>query len=152
MLKQFRYLSGLKINPSKSEIFYSVVPTSVKQQILDIISFKEGTLPVKYLSLPLIPEKLSSKDCKLLLEKLASRINSQAAEKLCFAGRVQLIISVQLGIQIYWTSSFILPPKVVKDIENLFNLYLWSGSNQTVHRPRSHGIKFICLNLNVFWG
>lgn len=52
--------------------FYSVVPTSVKQQILDILSFKESTLPVKYLSLPLIPEKLSSKDCKLLLEKLAS--------------------------------------------------------------------------------
>jgi hypothetical protein len=46
---------------------------------------------------------------------------------LSFAGRLQLIQSVLYSIQMYWSSIFILPKKVIKAIEYYFNHYLWQG-------------------------
>ena len=45
-LEEFKVASGLDINPSKSEVFFSTVPQDVKWKILDVLQFKEGTLPV----------------------------------------------------------------------------------------------------------
>ena len=61
-------------------------------------------------------------DRKLVLEKTAARINSWATKNLSFAGIVQLTQYVLFGIQVYWTSYFIFPAKLIKDIEKLFNL------------------------------
>ena len=60
----------MDINPSKSEVFFSTVPQDVKGQILDVLQFKEGTLPVRYLGLPLISGSLRLKDCQPLIDKI----------------------------------------------------------------------------------
>ena len=56
----------------------------MKQKILTISNFKEGSLPVKYLGLPLISGKLAPKVCKLLANKIAARINTWSARRLSF--------------------------------------------------------------------
>ena len=61
-------------------------------------------------------------DQKLVLEKKTARINYWATKNLSFAGIVQLIQYVLFGIQVYWTSYFFFPVKLIKDIEKLFNL------------------------------
>lgn len=57
-----------------------------------------GSLPIKYLGLPLMSRKLSSTDCTPLLEKLKARVNSWIASKLSYGGRLQLINSVLVTI------------------------------------------------------
>ena len=49
-LKEFREISGLALNPNKSEIFFAVVPSDIKAQILACLQFKEGYLPIRYIS------------------------------------------------------------------------------------------------------
>ena len=116
-LKEFKVASGLDINPSKSEVFFSAMPQDVKWKTLDVLQFKEGTLPVRYLRLPLISCKLRLKDCQPLIDKIQGRIKSWSSRKLSFASRLQLLQSVLYSIQRFWSSNFILPNKVIKTLE-----------------------------------
>uniref|UniRef100_A0A2N9GAN5 Reverse transcriptase domain-containing protein n=1 Tax=Fagus sylvatica TaxID=28930 RepID=A0A2N9GAN5_FAGSY len=53
-LDEFKELFGLSINQSKSEVFCAAVSSSLKSQVLSILNFKVGSLPVRYLGMPLI--------------------------------------------------------------------------------------------------
>lgn len=65
----------------------------------------------------------------LLLEKVSARINYWLSKKLSFAGRSQLVSLVLYSIQVYWSSIFILPKKIIRLLEQKFNRYLWSGTD-----------------------
>jgi hypothetical protein len=69
----------------------------------------EGKLPIRYLGVPLISSWLCAVDCDTLLEKITARINSWLSRNLSFAERLQLISSVLYSVQVYWSSTFILP-------------------------------------------
>ena len=126
-LEEFKVASGLDINPSKSEVFFSAGPQDVKGQILDVLQFKKDTLLVKYLELPLIFGRLRLKDCQPLIDKIQGKIKSWLSRKLSFASRLQLLQSVLYSIQRFWSSNFILPKKVIKTLEQNFNHFLWQG-------------------------
>ncbi|XP_021770231.1 uncharacterized protein LOC110734397 [Chenopodium quinoa] len=51
-----------------------------------------------------------------------------ASKFLSYAGRLQLIKSVLFGIQTYWAQIFILPKKIMKEIESRFKAFLWTGN------------------------
>lgn len=52
-LQHFQNILGFQVNKDKSLIFFANVDNEVKAQILQVLSFKEGNLPLKYLILPL---------------------------------------------------------------------------------------------------
>jgi hypothetical protein len=72
---------------------------------------EEGSLPIRYLGVPLISKKLSAVDSEVLVEKIAGRITSWLSKNLTFAGRLQLMQSVLFSMQVYWSNLFILPKK-----------------------------------------
>ncbi|XP_035839381.1 uncharacterized protein LOC118486758 [Helianthus annuus] len=125
-LSKFSKMSGLVPNNQKSTVFFCNVKDHVKQEILDIMPFVEGTLPVKYLGVPLISSTLRYSDCRVLVEKLEKRIMHWKNKLLSFAGRLQLIISVLSSMHIYWSSVFLLPVRVVKELEARMRNFLWS--------------------------
>lgn len=77
-LSEFEALSGLSPSPGKSNIFFSGVPPTIKQAILDALHFQEGSLPVRYLGVPLISTKLKYADCKALIDRITNRTKSWA--------------------------------------------------------------------------
>lgn len=87
-----------------------------------------GTIPFRYLGVPLSSKKLSVYQCKPLVDKVTARIQGWTAKYLSYAGRLQLVKSVLFGIQTYWAQIFVLPKKVVKDIEARFRAFLWTGT------------------------
>lgn len=52
-------LSGLSPNPGKSSLFTCGVDNNTKDSLLGVLGFKEGSLPVRYLGVPLISSKFS---------------------------------------------------------------------------------------------
>ena len=88
-----------------------------------------GTFPFKYLGVPLTTRKLSFTDCKPLIEKTVARIRSWSAKYLSYAGRIQLIKSVLFGIQLYWCQIFVMPKKVMKEIQRICRVFLWTGGD-----------------------
>ncbi|KAL0328093.1 UNVERIFIED_CONTAM: hypothetical protein Scaly_2241900 [Sesamum calycinum] len=127
-LSEFAELSGLKVNPTKSQIILSRAVQHERQQILDLLEFQEGCLPVRYLGVPLISSRLTIADCKPIIDKLESRIAGWNHFNLTFAGRTQLIKSVLNTLHSYWASVFILPKGVIKILEARMRKFLWQGS------------------------
>ncbi|XP_057248964.1 uncharacterized protein LOC130590508 [Beta vulgaris subsp. vulgaris] len=82
-----------------------------------------------YLGVPLTTRKLYHAECKALIEKTVSRIQSWAVKKLSYAARLQLVKLVLHGFQLYWCEIYVLPTKVIKEIQSLCRNFLWTRLN-----------------------
>ncbi|KAL2223560.1 UNVERIFIED_CONTAM: hypothetical protein Sindi_3084800, partial [Sesamum indicum] len=128
-LDRFAEWSGLRLNVQKSHVIISRSAQAWKDQILTIMGFQEGQLPMRYLGLPLLSSRLSISDCQPLLLKIDARINGWEGISLSYAGRIQIIKSVLSAMSIYWASAFILPKAIIKQIEKRLRTFLWKGTS-----------------------
>lgn len=62
-----------------------------------------------------------------LVEKITSRIRSWSSRNLAYQGRLVLVNYVLLSIQVYWSHVFIIPKKVLNEVESICRAFLWSG-------------------------
>jgi hypothetical protein len=111
-------------------VFCAAVPDALMSYVLCLrffLQIRAGSLPVRYLGMPLITGKLTYNDCFPLIEKITTRIRTWTTRHLSFSGRLQLTQSVLNSILMYLSSIFILPKKIVKAIEQKFNPFLWRG-------------------------
>ncbi|GKU98807.1 hypothetical protein SLEP1_g11756 [Rubroshorea leprosula] len=100
---------------------------NVIRELADLYGFKVGTLPVRYLGVPLITGRLTDAALKPLITKITDKISSWTSRYLSFAGRLQLISSILQSITNFWCSIFILPKRVIKSVEGICNAFLWKG-------------------------
>ncbi|GKC61013.1 putative reverse transcriptase domain, reverse transcriptase zinc-binding domain protein [Tanacetum coccineum] len=115
--------------------------------ILQILPFKEGKLSVKYLGVPLVSSRLLIRDCVELIDRVQTRIQDWKNKSLSAAGRLQLIRSVLGAMHIYWASVFILPSRVLLNIEQLMRGFLWSPSSLKKGRSKV-AWEVVCLPKN----
>ena len=149
LLKQaldlFFSLSGLEANHSKSDIFIAGSDVHFKEFLLEVFGFQLGNLPARHLGVPLISTKLSSRDYKILLEKIVARIKSWTTKHLSYGGRLQLIKLVLFILQVYWMGQFILPKQVTDQVEQLLRSFLWSGTDKKLKGAKVLWEDITCL-------
>ena len=87
-LDRFAGWSELKLNVQKSHLIISGSTQGLREDMLTLLGFQEGQLPMRYLGLPLLFSKLSFSDCQLLLTKIDQRIAGWEGLALSYAGRV----------------------------------------------------------------
>lgn len=95
-----------------------------------------GTLPVRYLGVPLNSRKRNLTNCEPLIHQIKSRLSSWSVKSLSFLGRLQLIKIVISRITTFWCSAFILPKMCVKRINSLCNVFLWKWNNESHNSTR----------------
>ncbi|KAL0290050.1 UNVERIFIED_CONTAM: Retrovirus-related Pol polyprotein from type-2 retrotransposable element R2DM, partial [Sesamum radiatum] len=105
--------------------------SGLRDSLLETLGFQEGHLPVRYLGLPLISARLSIADCQPLLQKIDSRIKGWEGVQLSFAGRVQLIKSVLVSLEVYWAMAFILPKGIINEMIKRLHTFLWKGTSSS---------------------
>ena len=66
-----------------------------------------------------------NRDCRILVERVKTRVFDWKNKVLSFAGRLQLVHSVLSSMHIYWASVFLLPSRVIDDIEQVMRGFLW---------------------------
>ncbi|XP_020249282.1 uncharacterized protein LOC109826672 [Asparagus officinalis] len=132
-LKDFSAVTGLEANQVKCSVYYGGVSATVKKSIEECLGFKEGSWPIKYLGVPLLHKRLSYADCLPLINKINGQLLSwMKCKSLSYAGRIQVIKSVILGVQIFLTSSYYLPMKVLQKVDELCRIYLWGKNEQSL--------------------
>ncbi|GJW50193.1 RNA-directed DNA polymerase, eukaryota, reverse transcriptase zinc-binding domain protein [Tanacetum coccineum] len=171
-LNEFSKYSGLLPNLKKSTVFFGSIKENLKYDLLKVVPFSVGTLPMKYLGVPLLAKCLGVNDCRILIEKVKSRVGDWRNRFLSYAGRVQLITSVLASMQTYWAAVYLLPKAIVKEINKVMKNFLWDSSGsgngrakiswKVVCRPKDQGglgIKplnewneDIDINVNDSWG
>lgn len=85
-----------------------------KENICEVLNFKLGTLPIKYLGSPLFPSKLKAVDCYAVIEKVRNRLASWKSCILSMAGGVDLNRSTLSSLHIFWASSFLITKSILK--------------------------------------
>ncbi|KAL2225770.1 UNVERIFIED_CONTAM: putative mitochondrial protein, partial [Sesamum indicum] len=130
-LDRFAEWSGLRLNVQKSHLIISRLAQELREEMLGVLGFQEGVLPMRYLGLPLLSSRLTIADCNPLLLKIDKRIAGWEGMALSYAGRVQIIKSVLLSLSLYWSSAFILPKKVTNEIEKRRHSFLWKGTTNS---------------------
>ena len=73
-LMTFYQCTGLKVNETKSQMAFGGCSPSLQQQCLDLTSFQKGSLPLKYLGIPITASRLNKLECMTLVEKITSKI------------------------------------------------------------------------------
>ena len=106
ILNVFYTYSGLQLNCDKSEFYCSGVSRDTMNEMQLSTGFKCGSLPVRYLGVPLVTRRLSFKDCYPLFDKMKVRINCWSARLISYARRLQLIKTVLYSIQNFWCHHF----------------------------------------------
>ncbi|KAL0298203.1 UNVERIFIED_CONTAM: putative ribonuclease H protein, partial [Sesamum calycinum] len=119
----------------KSQLILSRSAQPMREHLLAALQFQEGHLPLRYLGLPLLASRLSISDCQPLLLKIDSRIKGWDSIQLSFAGRLQLIKSVLMSLNVYWAMAFILPKGIIRAVEKRMRHFLWKG-NSAVGYPK----------------
>lgn len=100
------------------------------QWISDCLGMSVEQLPVRYLGLPLFSSRMSKGLCAPLIDRVKGRLASWQKAFLSMAGRVELVRSVLTSYSIYWSSAFLLPRSVLKEIESLFIRFLWGDKER----------------------
>ncbi|KAK9668155.1 hypothetical protein RND81_13G037900 [Saponaria officinalis] len=104
-----------------------------------------GSLPFKYLGVPIPARKLSVLDCSLLVERIVERIRALGSRHLSYGGRLTLIKSVLANLHSYWARIFILPKAILKRIDDICRNFLWKGLK------RLHEFNIASVAKYVWW-
>ncbi|GJW62588.1 reverse transcriptase domain, reverse transcriptase zinc-binding domain protein [Tanacetum coccineum] len=105
--------------------YFCNVLNHTKIEILNILPFEEGKLPVKYLGVPLVHSRLVYRDYAELIERIKARVRDWKNKFLSFMGRTQLIRSVLSFMHVYWASVIILPVNLMHELEQVMRGFLW---------------------------
>ena len=96
--QKFSACTRLEANYTKSEIIIKGCQLKSEQDILHITRVKPGSLPFRYLGVPISASRLSKIECRSLVEKKMARSKMRTSRHLLYAGRAALIQYVLMGI------------------------------------------------------
>lgn len=136
VLKEFELRSGLAVSMQKSCFFSSGLSVQEVEAIQVSTGMPSGTLPIRYLGVPLCTKKLTLQNCEPLIHQVKRRFTSWSAKTLSFAGRLMLIKTVVAGITTFWSAAFILPKACISRINSLCGCFLWKGNLESHHSAR----------------
>ncbi|KEH37317.1 transmembrane protein, putative [Medicago truncatula] len=120
-------VSGLKINFFKSSLIGVNVETSFMDMACNFLNCSEGSLPFKYLGLPVGANSRSMSTWEPLVENLSGRLNTWGHKYISFGGRIVLVNAVLNVIPIFYLSLLKLPVQVWKRIVRIQREFLWGG-------------------------
>lgn len=128
VLKEFELRSGLAVRMQETSFFASGLTQHETDLIQVSTGMSLGSIPFRYLGVPLNSRKLSLVNCEPLIHQIKTKFSSWSVKTLSFSGRLLLIKMVISGITTFWCSAFILPKACIERINSLCGQFLWKGS------------------------
>lgn len=121
----FEQLSGLKINFNKSEVFCFGEAKEKQDLYSNIFTCKVGSLPLKYLGIPIDQKRILNKDWKLAENKMEHKLGCWQGRLQSIGGRLILLNSTLSSVPMYMISFYKLPKGVQERIDYFRKRFLW---------------------------
>lgn len=123
----FEEMAGLKVNYHKSEIFTLGLSDNDTNRVAMMFNCPVGQFPMKYLGLPIGPDKILNLGFDFLGQKLEKRLNSWG-NNLSHAGRAVQINAYLSSIPSYAMGFYQLPEGVHQKFDSIRGRYYWAGN------------------------
>ena len=145
----FEWLSGLKINFRKSDVYGFGMCREEMETQANMLNCKLGAWPMKYLGIPISVSKLGSASFLGLQQKMAKRLDPWKGKHLSSGGKLVLTNSCLSSLPIYTMGFYLLPKGVHQGMDSVRWRFFWQGANNdskyhmaswdTVSRPKDQG-------------
>ena len=127
VLRGFEMASGLKINFFKSCLIGVNVPNDFMEMACNFLNCSEGSLPFKYLGLPVGANPRSFGTWEPLVEHLSRRLNTWGHKYISLGGRIILLNSVLNAKPIFYLPFLRMSANVWRRIVRIQREFLWGG-------------------------
>jgi hypothetical protein len=91
----------------------------------NIFGCKFGSLPVKYLGIPMHVRKLNNRDWKMIEKRIEKKLSSWKGKHLSVGGRLVLINYVLSSLAMFMISFFEIPKEVLQKIDYYRSRFFW---------------------------
>jgi mannosylglycoprotein endo-beta-mannosidase len=125
----FEQLSGLKINFHKSEILCFGKAKEVEDQYRDLFGCEAGSLPFRYLGIPIHYRKLTNGEWKSVEDRFEKKLSCWIGKLLSYGDRLVLINSVLTSLPMFMLSFFEIPKGVCKRLDFFRSRFFWQFDN-----------------------
>lgn len=132
-LRDFGMMVGLHPNLRKSHLIAAKVLECVVDRLLELIGFQWGSFPFCYLGIPIVAEKLRTRNYGPLTETIMKRLASWPKHTLSYVNKLELVRTVLQGIECFLLSILSIPCAVIEKIYAICWSFMWS----TKHPPIS---------------
>ncbi|KAJ9536970.1 hypothetical protein OSB04_029703 [Centaurea solstitialis] len=129
--KQFKVEKG--INWNKSTINGIGVTMAETERLAGIIGCKAGTIPFRYLGLPIGADMRKKDSWKPLIEKFEQKLSMWKMKLLSIGGRLCLCKAVLGAVGVFLFSMYRAPKGILKILEKLRRNFFWGSSDR---RPK----------------
>jgi hypothetical protein len=123
----FEQLSGLKINFHKSEIFTFGKAKDTEDQYRHIFGCESGSLPLKYLGIPVHYRTLRNAEWNPTENRFASKLGGWRSKLLSYGDRLVLINSVHTSLPMFMLSFLKIPVGVRKRLDFYRSNFFWQS-------------------------
>ncbi|GKU96367.1 hypothetical protein SLEP1_g9608 [Rubroshorea leprosula] len=130
IMRAFELVSDLKINYGKSSFIGINVDNVWEKEMTCLLNCKLGSLPCKYLGIPLGADPRRIATWKPLIESFKRKLSSWKGRYLSFGGRITLINSVLSSLPVFLMSFFLIPKSVIKEVDKIRRQFLWGGDGE----------------------
>ncbi|GKV30538.1 hypothetical protein SLEP1_g39340 [Rubroshorea leprosula] len=131
IMRAFELVSGLKINYGKSSLIGINVDDLWEKEMTCLLNCKSGSLPCKYLGIPLGVDLRRIATLKPLIDTFKRKLSSWRRRFLSLGGRITLINAVLTSLLVFIMSFYLLPKSVTGENHNVKDMGNWiNGSWQ----------------------
>lgn len=143
----FEQLSGLKINFHKSEVFCYGEAKEFERDYSQIFGCDMGSLPFRYLGIPMHHRKLRNADWKEVEERFQKRLSCWKSKMLSVGGRLVLINSVLTNLPLFMLYFFEGPKQVLTKLDYYRSRFYWQSDE---HKKKYRLIKWgLCVHQKI---
>ena len=133
-LSCFQAFTGLKVNVGKSEIVL-VGEVNNLAELASIFHCRVGSLPLKYLGMPLGTSFKTAFIWNPILEKMEKKLSGWKRLYLSKGGRLTLLRSTLSSLPTYFLSLFTIPKVVAARMESIQRNFLWGSFEGSFKYP-----------------
>eukprot|EP00253_Pinus_taeda_P008507 PITA_08507 len=128
ILDLFSQASSMEINFSKSTIFFFNTHLAVQAHLSQLLGFRIGSLPSKYLGDPLTLKPWQKIHWEKVLTNMKKKCSHWTNIALNLAGRLILTKAVLQAILQYLLSMLPAPKGILQQMRNIQRSFLWNGN------------------------
>lgn len=147
LLYCFEWLSGLKINFHKTEVYVFGFSQEEKEAMANMLNCKLGELPMKYLGIPISDNGVSA--FSDIYNKMRKRLDPWKGKSLSSGGRLTLTDTCLSSLPTYLMGFYKIPASGHEKMDSIRSNFFWEGADgkskyhmakwQSVCIPRDQG-------------